>query len=276
MKFKENKLIGGGGNSLKPSHNHGLRLFLRCLAAFTLAEGATHVAHWNNSRKIAFTLAEVLITLGIIGVVAALTLPTLIENHNKRVVETRLQKFYSAMNQAIKMAELDYGDRDTWFEDNTAYSGKQKIWVDKYLVPYLKVAKTDKLRTGGGEVYAIYFADGSAVSMVPTNGRDWWFFSSNPEKCIADNDYSYRKFMGKCAFAFYYNPTRDEDGKINNAGWNFNPFGYGWDGYSENYLKNDPTYGCYPSSSWHGHCTALIQYNNWKFPKDYPFKVRYR
>ena len=266
----------GGGNSLKPSHSHDVHLFLRCLTAFTLAEGATHVAHWNNSRKIAFTLAEVLITLGIIGVVAALTLPTLIENHNKRVVETRLQKFYSAMNQAIKMAELDYGDRDTWFEDNTAYSGKQKIWVDKYLVPYLKVAKTDKLKTGGGEVYAIYFADGSAVSMVPTNGRDWWFFSSNPEKCIADNDYSYHKFMGKCAFAFYYNPTRDEDGKINNAGWNFNPFGYGWNGYSENYLKNDPTYGCYPSSSWHGHCTALIQYNNWKFPKDYPFKVRYR
>ena len=39
------------------------------LTAFTLAEGATHVARWNNSRKIAFTLAEVLITLGIIGIV---------------------------------------------------------------------------------------------------------------------------------------------------------------------------------------------------------------
>ena len=82
-------LVGGGGNSLKPSHSHDVHLFLRYLAAFTLAEGATHVAHWNNFRKIAFTLAEVLITLGIIGVVAALTLPTLIENHNKRVVETR-------------------------------------------------------------------------------------------------------------------------------------------------------------------------------------------
>ena len=78
----------------------------------------------------------------------------------------------------------------------------------------------------------------------------------------SDNDYSYRKFMGKCAFAFYYNPTRDEDGKIINAGWNFSQFGYGWNANSENYLKNDPTYGCYASSSWHGNCTALIQYNN--------------
>lgn len=53
--------------------------------AFTLAEDATHVAHWDNSRKIAFTLAEVLITLGIIGVVAALTIPTLMANHRKKV-----------------------------------------------------------------------------------------------------------------------------------------------------------------------------------------------
>ena len=43
-------------------------------------------------RKTAFTLAEVLITLGIIGVVAALTLPALINNYEKSVVETRMQK----------------------------------------------------------------------------------------------------------------------------------------------------------------------------------------
>ena len=33
-------------------------------AAFTLAEGATHVVHFNDIRRVAFTLAEVLITLG--------------------------------------------------------------------------------------------------------------------------------------------------------------------------------------------------------------------
>ena len=41
---------------------------------FTMAEGATHVVNCNNNRKIAFTLAEVLITLGVIGVVAAITI----------------------------------------------------------------------------------------------------------------------------------------------------------------------------------------------------------
>lgn len=64
-----------------------------------------------------FTLAETLITLGIIGVVAAMTLPTLIQQHNNKVVETRLMKFYSSINQAIKMAEVDYGDKKIWYED---------------------------------------------------------------------------------------------------------------------------------------------------------------
>ena len=52
----------------------------------------------------AFTLAEVLITLGIIGVVAAMTLPTLIQNNKNKEVEARLKKVYSVMNQAILMS----------------------------------------------------------------------------------------------------------------------------------------------------------------------------
>lgn len=64
-----------------------------------------------------FTLAEVLITLGIIGVVAAMTLPALIQKNNNKVVETRLKKFYSAINQAIMLAENDYGDKKIWYQD---------------------------------------------------------------------------------------------------------------------------------------------------------------
>lgn len=46
----------------------------------------------NYIKKIAFTLAEVLITLGVIGVVAAMTIPTLITSYQKHVVETKLTK----------------------------------------------------------------------------------------------------------------------------------------------------------------------------------------
>lgn len=60
--------------------------------------------HLNNSggfMKKGFTLAEVLITLGIIGVVAAMTMPSLIQNYRKKEATTRIKKFYSMMSQAV-------------------------------------------------------------------------------------------------------------------------------------------------------------------------------
>ena len=62
--------------------------------------------------KKAFTLAEVLITLGIIGVVAALTLPSVVQNYQKRSLEVATQKFYSVMSQAIKQYMADVGVDD--------------------------------------------------------------------------------------------------------------------------------------------------------------------
>ena len=55
----------------------------------------------------AFTLAEVLITLAIIGVVAALTLPTMIANHQKKVYVVQLQKAISTLEQGFKMMMAD-------------------------------------------------------------------------------------------------------------------------------------------------------------------------
>lgn len=62
---------------------------------------------YNNNKKHGFTLAEVLITLGIIGVVAALTLPALIQNYQKKVVVNRLKKSYSVLSNAISMINAE-------------------------------------------------------------------------------------------------------------------------------------------------------------------------
>lgn len=67
----------------------------------------------DNSKK-GFTLAEVLITLGIIGVVAALTMPSLIANYQKKVISARLKKFVSSFSQAYNMAVVNYGDPAYW------------------------------------------------------------------------------------------------------------------------------------------------------------------
>ena len=63
----------------------------------------------HHKLKNGFTLAEVLITLGIIGVVAALTIPTLIGNYQKKEVAVRLQKMYNTIQNAISLAEEENG-----------------------------------------------------------------------------------------------------------------------------------------------------------------------
>ncbi|MFR1671449.1 MAG: type II secretion system protein [Candidatus Gastranaerophilaceae bacterium] len=74
-----------------------------------MAEGATHVALLDNGRKFAFTLAEVLITLGIIGVVAAMTLPSLISEKHNRENQAALKKYYSVLQQVCMQMYIDEG-----------------------------------------------------------------------------------------------------------------------------------------------------------------------
>lgn len=65
------------------------------------------------SSNTAFTLAEVLITLGIIGIVAALTIPSLINNTNQKELITKYKKIFSALNQATKQIVALNGALDT-------------------------------------------------------------------------------------------------------------------------------------------------------------------
>ena len=121
-------------------------------SAFTLAEGATHVDTCDNVRKNAFTLAEVLITLAIIGVVAAMTIPTLISSYKKKVVEVKLNKFNSMMQQVIQLSQVDNGSIDSWDTTDT------EAFFSKYLKNYLKVLKTEKRSTND---LSIDLADGT-------------------------------------------------------------------------------------------------------------------
>lgn len=59
--------------------------------------------------KKAFTLAEVLVTLGIIGVVAALTMPVLMQNYRKAVLRNQAKKTYSMLSQALTTSVDKYG-----------------------------------------------------------------------------------------------------------------------------------------------------------------------
>ena len=61
----------------------------------------------TKHHKLAFTLVEVLSTLGIIGVVAAMTLPVLIQNHQKQTYVTGLKKGMSVVSNMLKKMQAD-------------------------------------------------------------------------------------------------------------------------------------------------------------------------
>ena len=67
--------------------------------------------------KKGFTLAEVLIVIGIIGVVAALTLPNLNHATGDKEKVTKVKKIYSNLTEAVDRAQAIYGPFDTWFND---------------------------------------------------------------------------------------------------------------------------------------------------------------
>lgn len=63
----------------------------------------------NRTKYFGFTLAEVLVTLGIIGIVAALTMPSLIANYKEKEIITKAKKNYSLVMQAFQLAQADFG-----------------------------------------------------------------------------------------------------------------------------------------------------------------------
>lgn len=66
------------------------------------------------NKRPGFTLAEVLITLGIIGILAAMTFPSLIGKYKEKQRVTQLKKTYSVLSQAFLSAKLEYGDPRNW------------------------------------------------------------------------------------------------------------------------------------------------------------------
>ena len=96
-------------------------------------------------RKFGFTLAEVLITLGIIGVVAAMTMPVLINNVRNKQLETAFKGAYSILSQAVQQAANDEGGnlKKTYIvqSDSGDWYPSQKLFYENFYSK-LKIAGT--------------------------------------------------------------------------------------------------------------------------------------
>ena len=95
--------------------------------------------------KAAFTLAEVLITLGIIGVVAAMTLPTLIANYQKQVTLAKLKKAYSVLSQVLERNYYDHGDIGSFVGTGSEVTEqKTRDFFNTYWLPYFDSPEISK------------------------------------------------------------------------------------------------------------------------------------
>jgi prepilin-type N-terminal cleavage/methylation domain-containing protein len=157
--------------------------------------------------KKAFTLAEVLITLGIIGVVAALTMPALIADYQKHALKTQFKKAFSTYSQNLqKTVMIDYDGADTkcfYTISNGHNMSGCKEFYDKF-AQNMKVIKTcygNALADGCVPVYQKYretsgcsgssqnninnlntayvLADGSIMITYGANGYGLFLFDTN-------------------------------------------------------------------------------------------------
>ena len=177
--------LGGGARGFSPLKGKNVVSFpcpmgeenssWRAKARLTPAgEGAT-----SSVRPNGFTLAEVLITLGIIGVIAAMTLPTLIQRQNEKATVAKLKKVYSTLSQAYIFATEKNGPIEDWGFLTTDDSGNNGMsnplnheLAAKKFIPYLKVTQEcDGSNTTGvcayvdsRVYYKAFLADGTVLS----------------------------------------------------------------------------------------------------------------
>ncbi len=229
----------------------------------------------------AFTLAEVLITLGIIGVVAALTMPSLIQNYKKRVHATRAKQAYSILSQVIKLSEVENGDSQYWMSEFPD-KGLQntELYLKKFILPYLKGVEYcgsglgDELKkkcgatvSAVGQTYLI--ANGISVAMVPSASITTAGLNENILHINIDvNGPKGPNELGVDRFFFQVKPNK---GLI--------PYGGDGNFTKEDILKgseyNEKPFACKQDKDTdyyrHG-CPLLLMMNGWEFKDDYPLK----
>lgn len=85
---------------------------------------------FNIDKKTAFTLAEVLVTLGLIGAVSALTIPTLAYNYRSKVLEEQFRSTYSDVKQIGSMINYEKGDVGE-YANGMGFTQWQKTFVNR-------------------------------------------------------------------------------------------------------------------------------------------------
>jgi len=232
-------------------------------------------------KKYAFTLAEVLITLAIICVIAAITIPGIVANHRKRTLEAQFAKTYRNIMQAVNLAIAQHGDMLGWdWKDNYTNEDKDEF-VKKYFLPNFNVQKfCPSSADNRGCV-----ADINYKGLNPTN-NNWGSIGKNtPTAILADGTIIIFTFSGNCkapSSCFSFNADLNGAKKPNLLGWDGQPmislypqtgevlpFGFNKDynfekGKFEKYTYEELIAECNREGGWATRCAARIVMENFK------------
>ena len=237
----------------------------------------------HSLRKVAFTLAEVLITIGIIGVVAALTLPTIIQNYQKQVTINKLKKAYSVLGQIAQNYTINNEKEGISILDKYDYTSGKKFFETYWLSQFKSAQVFPEWKVydlNNGQNRYMYLNKTLMVSSIVTGyivgyvffqaGNGETFFinmqgtrsdkEGNSEKYILKNQPVYIDInglkqpntLGKDVFLIYVN---FEKGTVS-------PYGYETPSYNT-INESCKAYGTY--------CSAKIIQDGWKIKSDYPW-----
>ena len=144
----------------------------------------------------AFTVAETLIVMGIIGIVSALTLPNLNASTGEKEKVAKVKKLYSNLNDAVGRAVAVYGPIDEWFLTDTTLAAQTTRFGER-ITEFIKVSKNCGLYTSGdncfnsnityidgttetginsSNTYQFTLADGSSVAVNSLGSNAFWVF----------------------------------------------------------------------------------------------------
>ena len=227
-----------------------------------------------------FTLAEVLITLAVLGIISAIILPQLITNHKKKETVVRLKKAYSVVQQILTASQADNGDIETWDVPSDGYDFFETYiknyvqYTQEYSSSELWKIAPRKLLNGNnynGTTYGsssktsshFLINDGTLITLNnhSSNGYIW--------VGIDTNGLSNPNQIGKDTFLFMFTTEYG----LQPFGGNGTPAGWSYGDYSRDTVLSTKNNACNKQASldsgyW---CTALIINDDWKIKDDYPW-----
>lgn len=235
------------------------------------------IYHFLIPRKSAFTMAEVLITLGVIGILAAMTIPMLLTKYQKQVAVERLKKFYSVMANVIKLSEYENGEMAYWVFPKESYDKSIDKFFQRYYLPYMKDAEECySSNCFSKEVYKIKVLNGNDANgimlvnyIVKTNDGMYIYFLPNTPSgyiwmYVDINGHQKPNQVGRDIFVFdIYATAKQKNNRLKFWG----------EQYKIEDLIKISDYGCNKLAGIFSgfNCGALIYKSGWNIPANYPW-----